>query len=314
MMVTATAVNEFIARRKRSVSNICFRTFAKIRRLPSEVWIENTNICNASCVMCPREKLTRKTGFMTLSLYEKIIKEISRFPNEVQRVHLHNYGEPLLDNMLVERIRIAKESGIKQLYFVTNASALVPELSEKIIRSGLDEFKVSFYGTDKATYENTMRGLDFDKTIRNIREFFRIRKMLNADKPRVIIQYVPQESNGAQVSEFTNIFQPLIDHSLGDRLSVFSLHDFGGGRDYCDARLKRISRICRYPWRTMVILHEGTVALCCFDFDGKQTTGNMQESTIEEIWNNKRYRQTREDFKKLNYRDYPVCLKCNYIR
>jgi len=32
--------------------------------LPAVILIENTNCCNAQCVMCPRETLTRKRGFM----------------------------------------------------------------------------------------------------------------------------------------------------------------------------------------------------------------------------------------------------------
>ncbi|MDZ7667473.1 MAG: hypothetical protein U5K27_19450, partial [Desulfotignum sp.] len=32
--------------------------------LPAVIMIENTNHCNAHCVMCPRETLTRKRGVM----------------------------------------------------------------------------------------------------------------------------------------------------------------------------------------------------------------------------------------------------------
>ncbi len=105
---------------------------------PQEIWIENTNVCNAVCVMCPREKQSRPLGLMKFSLFEKLIKEISGFSDSVNRVHLHNYGEPLMDKELPKRIKLAKEFGIKHVFFVTNASLLTQELSREIIVAGLD--------------------------------------------------------------------------------------------------------------------------------------------------------------------------------
>ena len=116
--------------------------------LPSVIMIENTNCCNARCVMCPREKLTRKPGFMEFGLFEKIMKELSSARHKPV-VHLHGFGEPLLDTLLSERIKLAKTCGIKHTYIVTNASLLFPETSRKIINAGLDAMKISFYGTDE---------------------------------------------------------------------------------------------------------------------------------------------------------------------
>ena len=48
---------------------------------PKEVWIENTNHCNAECVMCPRDLHTRAKGIMSFDIYEKLIKEIASQKN-----------------------------------------------------------------------------------------------------------------------------------------------------------------------------------------------------------------------------------------
>lgn len=279
---------------------------------PPEVWIENTNACNARCVMCPREKLTRKLGFMDFALFEKLINEISCFNDKVGRVHLHNYGEPLLDKDLPGRIKLAKDYGIRHTYFVTNGSLLTPEMSRQIIEAGLDEFKVSFYGTDRETYNATMRELDFDRSIQNVMAFFSVRQRLLARRPGVIIQYLVQPSNMAKTREFLDIFRPLINKELGDSLSIGHLHNFGGGRDY--RKVIKVSGICNYPWRTMVILHDGRVVTCCLDYNGLQVMGNVNKQTIEEIWNGDAYQKARESFKGLDYGDYPVCGKCDIIR
>ena len=139
---------------------------------PRQIWIENTNHCNASCVMCPRELQTRSKSIMSFDLYEKLIIEISKYPHLVERVHMHNFGEPLLDKKLVERIKLAKDHGIKHVYFVTNASLLNSKNALNLIKSGLDEFKISFYGVNESTYNSTMKDLDFNITLNNVRNFF----------------------------------------------------------------------------------------------------------------------------------------------
>jgi hypothetical protein len=177
--------------------------------LPSVILIENTNCCNAQCVMCPRETLTRKRGFMEFGLFEKIIREVSSASRKPV-VHLHGFGEPLLDTLLPERIKLAKTCGIKHTYIVTNASLLFPETARKIINAGLDTMKISFYGTDEESYHATMRRLDFKVALNNIRDFLRIRKELKKRNPKLILQYLPQEANGAKTEEFQSLWRSVL--------------------------------------------------------------------------------------------------------
>jgi wyosine [tRNA(Phe)-imidazoG37] synthetase (radical SAM superfamily) len=74
---------------------------------------------------------------MEFELFEKIMKELSRASRKPV-VHLNGFGEPLLDRLLPERIKLAKACRIEHTYIVTNASLIFPETSRKIINSGLD--------------------------------------------------------------------------------------------------------------------------------------------------------------------------------
>jgi radical SAM protein with 4Fe4S-binding SPASM domain len=105
----------------------------------------------------------------------------------------------------------------------------------------------------------------------------------------------------------------LINKNIGDSLCLFSLHNYGGGMSYAN-NLGEVVYTCNYPWRTIMILFDGKIVLCCMDFDGVQVVGDANKNNIEEIWNNERYKQVREDFKKLRYNKYPVCMKCDVIR
>jgi len=280
--------------------------------LPSEILIENTNCCNAQCVMCPRETLTRKRGFMEFGLFEKIIREVSS-ATRTPVVHLHGFGEPLLDELLPERIMLAKTCGIKHTYLVTNASLLFPETSRKIINAGLDTMKISFYGTDEASYHATMRRLDFKVALHNIREFVRIRKELKKRTPKLILQYLPQEANEARTKEFQSLWRTVLDKSAGDCLNRSSLHNYGGGRAYNRVG-ERIVSVCFYPWTAMSVLCDGRTVTCCMDYNGVQGVGDLNFQSVKEIWNGPVLSAIRKNFGKLDYTGFSTCLCCDWVR
>jgi len=280
--------------------------------LPTVLMIENTNLCNAECVMCPRDTLSRKRGFMDFGLFEKIIKEASS-ESRKPVTHLHGFGEPLLDKLLPDKIRLAKEYGITRTYIVSNASRLFPETSRKIISAGLDKMKISFYGTDEDSYNNTMKRLDFKVTLQNLKDFFRIRKEMNSETPRLVIQYLPNETNHAKVAEFKALWDPLIDRRAGDSLNVATLHNYGGGRAY-NPLGKKIDSVCYFPWTSMSVLWDGRVVTCCMDSNGVQVLGDLNTQTVQEVWNGPVLSGVRKDFGNLEYDKYPVCMSCDWVR
>jgi hypothetical protein len=280
--------------------------------LPSVILIENTNCCNAQCVMCPRETLTRKRGFMEFGLFEKIIREVSS-ASRTPVVHLHGFGEPLLDESLPERIMLAKTCGIKHTYLVTNASLLFPETSRKIINAGLDTMKISFYGTDEESYHATMRRLDFKVALHNVREFVRIRKELKKRTPKLILQYLPQEANGAKMEEFQSLWRSVLDKRAGDCLNRSSLHNYGGGKSYNRVG-ERIVSVCFYPWTALSVLCDGRAVTCCMDYNGVQRVGDLNFQSVMEIWNGPVLSAIRRNFGKLDYSGFPTCLCCDWVR
>ena len=190
---------------------------------------------------------------------------------------------------------------------------LTPDRTRELIEAGLDEFKISFYGIDAKSYNATMVGLDFNRTVENVRDFFRIRRQLRMRNPSVVIQYLPQESNSGAVDAFKSLFGRMINERLGDRINIFSLHNFAGGREF-NKLPEKIQSICDYPWRTMVILHSGDVVLCCLDYNGVQVVGNVRNDSLQAVWLGQRMQKARQQFKQLNYSAFPACLRCERIR
>lgn len=59
---------------------------------------------------------------------------------------------------------------------------------QKIIHTGLDTMKVIFYGTHEDIYQATIKRLDFNVALQNMKDFMRIKKELKKRSPKLILQ------------------------------------------------------------------------------------------------------------------------------
>src|ERR671910_929261 len=121
--------------------------------LPEIVQIESTNICNAKCVFCPRDEMHRKQGIMSFELFTKIVDECAALG--ITHVRVHNYGEPFVDRKLVDKVRYAKEKGIKEVGMISNGSLITEEVARGMIDAGLDAINISVDAGGRETFERT---------------------------------------------------------------------------------------------------------------------------------------------------------------
>src|ERR687884_2159768 len=109
--------------------------------LPEIVQIESTNICNAKCVFCPRDEMHRRQGVMSFDLFRKIVDECAGLG--ITHVRVHNYGEPFLDRHLTEKVRYAKQKGIKEVGMISNGSLITERVARGMVEAGLDAINIS---------------------------------------------------------------------------------------------------------------------------------------------------------------------------
>lgn len=279
-------------------------------KFPEIINIEDTNACNSKCVICPRESLTRKIGFMNEGLFKKIIDEAAN-RSEVKEVHLNGFGESLLDKDLVNKAAYAKQKGIKRVYFVTNASALTEDIAEGLIKAGLDALKISVYGATKNSYESVHKGLSFETVEGNIKGLFRIRQRLASKTPAVKLQFMPLELNKNEEAAFVKKWSPLIDTAKGDKIEISSLHNWTDGRKFNEQTGQK--RTCMYPFVSIQILYDGFTALCCHDFNGKVIMGDLNRQSLYEVWNSKFYNSIRQIHKNRHFEKIQVCHTCDQL-
>jgi MoaA/NifB/PqqE/SkfB family radical SAM enzyme len=276
------------------------------RLLHPEVRYEVTDNCNASCIMCPRDKHEhgREHGIMDQAKYEKSIDEVVGLG--AQKIVLTGFGEPMLDKRLEDKIAYASAKGL-QTYFITNASALTPRRSRKLMESGLSEMRVSFYGMRPETYNAVMQGLDFDRTIKGVLEFLRLREEMGS-KTRVQISYLELPENKSDTDAFREFWVPKVD-----AVEIWKPHNFGDGRDYRE-RVEEKATCGRPENGPFQIQWNGEVIPCCYDYNNQIILGNAFEQGVLDILNGPKYRLLRHAHRQKMFAMFPYCDQCDQLR
>lgn len=163
----------------------------KIKEGPKVVFIEVTNRCNLLCQTCPRTYFDREP-LKSLTL-DEFIKIAEQFPN-MQRVLLHGIGEPLLNRELPEIIKYLKKRNV-EVIINSNGTLLSSQWQEKLIESGLDQYRCSIDGAKDETYAR-IRGADLlPKLRRGLEGLVKMKERLGASKPIVSIWCVATREN-----------------------------------------------------------------------------------------------------------------------
>ena len=285
----------------------------KLERKPSVVTIENTNICNISCIFCANEQMTRKKGHINKSLFEDITRQCVK--EKIPNLLIQGFGEPLLDKEYVSKVEFAKNLGIKSVHCVTNGVLLKKEVSNGLIKAGLDLLYISIDAVTKNTYSKIHRTPinhqpfdKFDIITQNIKELFKLKKKYNSQKPWVQVRFKDFEENKGELQEFIRKYSNVVD----DINIYMNITNWPGSNVENDlpkgAPLLKFP--CRNLWSTLYITHNGKVALCCQDYECKVEIGDVNNQSVMDIWRSKKLKKIRNMHMKTCFDKIPVCKDC----
>ena len=265
------------------------------RGFPAVVRLETTNACNARCVICPHHEMRRPIATMDDGLYARLIDECATAG--CREVHLHNFGEPLLDRKIEDRITYAKGKGIRKVKIFCNGSLLTAARGRRLMEAGLDEIKVSFDGATREEFERIRTPLKFDAVVENIFEFVKLR---DAARSKLKIRVACCSTTDKEAT------MQFLEHVVDD-FSFGKLHNWGGQSDQKHGIRKPCSRL----WRTFTVLANGDVSLCCLDYDGQQLLGRVDDRhSIRDVWNGQLYREIRRHHRTARQNEISLCANC----
>lgn len=276
---------------------------------PEVYAFETTNICNLRCIMCPYPEMTRRTGVMALDLFQKVVDEIKPY---ARYIGLHNFGEPLLNPALPRFIDYAAGAGLRT-WLSTNATLLTEAKSLELLDSRLDVIIFSLDGATKATYEKVRRQGQFEETKTNVERFLELKKKRNARRPLTIVQIIDMMNTEPEVAGFKEEWRGKADQVLVKAFATWS-DQVGGIKELAKGGQRPQPHAgkrppCLYLWRSLVVQWDGTIVLCCNDFDNKIVGGDANRQSLREVWNSPLMRDLRARHLRGDF-GTPICRDC----
>ncbi len=297
-----------------------FVPLAYFKRLPRVIKFESTNACNLRCPVCPTHfAITRDRGFMDFELFKRVIDEFKTSPKKKKpRATFSMSGEPLLNKNMAKFIEYASQNG-HVTYISTNVTQLDRNLSEKLIRSGLSILHLAVEGISKESHEAYRIGSDFYQVKKNIEEFLKIKRELDSQTPRVVIQTLLTSFSEKEIDDIVDWARGIgADQITFKSLSLGSYTDQELKEEYAyllpttnkflrkKTRLER--RLCRRPTRETVIYWNGTLGLCCVDFNDACKLPGIGDTGFMTAWKSKEVLLTR---KRGFLKHHGLCKHCS---
>ena len=285
---------------------------------PKSVKIELSARCNFRCKFCglmAREKQPIKD--MDFELFKKITKEMLNIG--VEEIGVFHMGESTINPDLLEKsILYLKKIGIPYVFLTSNGSLVTSEISERIMKSGLNSLKWSInYCNEKDFVTITSASPTVFKTIlNNIKETYKIRTekgyktMLSASS----IEYDNEQHNKMELFLNENII-PYVDKHYW--LPLYSMANFNNKMEFIPTigNQGRLGSL-RDPLPCWCLFTEGHVRVngglttCAFDNNGEFEIGNLNNKSFMEVWNSETFQKIRELHLKKDVRG-TQCEKCN---
>ncbi|HEY48844.1 MAG TPA: radical SAM protein [Dehalococcoidia bacterium] len=171
--------------------------------IPKKLNIEVSSRCNLNCIMCIREVVKEETGDMTLETYKALLPV---FP-EIETVNLIGIGEPLMNENLIEMIRLGKAhlppNGTLSL--TTNATLINRHIAEQLVSSGIDDVVISIDGATAETFNAIRKGATLDEVLRGIQLLNEAKKKLESQTPRLGFEFVAMKRNVAELPQLVDL-------------------------------------------------------------------------------------------------------------
>jgi hypothetical protein len=137
-----------------------------------------------------------------------------------------------------------------------------------------------------------------------------IRNEMRQRRPLVMLNMIYMPQNAHEVDLFRNKWKDLADtvsvSGIVSRIGSVSI----GANHSSDWQ----KTPCVLLWKQLPILSDGTVGLCCDDWNGAAGLGNLKTTTIKEVWASTQRQRQRRQHLSGRAAEIPLCEDCRQPR
>lgn len=289
---------------------------------PPFLEIEPTTICNFRCQICEHTYWKEPSKNMSFEQFKKIFDDFGK----PKWLGLTGIGSSYLNPDYHKMLKYAKSKGTIIEVFDHFAHFKNENQIRELIDIGPDFQFVSIYGATKKTSEFISKGSDFDRTIRDLKTFVRLKKEMKKRFPILNFHFIVTKYSKNELFQFIDLVASL-NTEIGEILITPLLHGFTHAKgfqveidedyrlkviDYahkkgisitfnqCSKEVKPNIDFCK-EYIMPFIFVDGDVTPCCGQNEGnlrdwqhKTSLGNALEKPFREIYYSPEYTKMRK--------------------
>jgi radical SAM protein with 4Fe4S-binding SPASM domain len=240
-------------------------------------------------------------------------------------LHLYGLGESLINPLFPEMLAKLDFSVIcNQSIISTNASFLKGKNAQAIINSNIDYIKISIYSVIQKRHENiTGSKIDINSIYENIAAFRKMRDESKTKKPYIYIKMIDTFTGENDV--FLSMYNDIGDEvgleqpfNWPGQNSIKAAYETAGNAEIVQNHYKHSlsseKKVCEFPFFNLNIINNGDITVCCQDPLGNLIMGNINNSSLYQIWNGDTFNKLRFNFLNRKMNLYEPCKNCDSFR
>ena len=276
--VTAVDQYDFLEHRREQEQRHWNKKSDELKPLDSILTVEinTTELCNRTCVFCPRHDpavFPNRNLHLTVKGARTIAEELG--DNQYSgKISFSGFGENLLNPDFPEIIKEFRFNlPMATIECNTNGDKLTEEYVERLYRAGLDLLYINLYdGIEQMT--------KFEEMLKNVRE----------DMYKFRMHWGDFEKHGLILNNRSGV----IDWVGIEETDITSLQ----------------GKPCHYPFYKMFVDWNGDVLFCSNDWGREHVVGNLLQQSLHDVWFSKPMTKIRKRLMKGD-RSHSPCNKCS---
>lgn len=282
---------------------------------PFVIYLEPSGYCNLRCKFCPYARHSKELSrsIMSLELFRKIVEDVKQFPDKLKMLRVCGNGETLLNPNIIDMLQYAKEQGItNKTQLISNGTLLKPNHISDAPKYA-DMIVISIEGLSGEDYKNiTGVKIDYTKFLSNIKELYDSCSANNCVLHLKITDMAVKDMAAREL--FFDTFEDRC-HEINTEKMVPLFPDMeyecqeGSFRFNDDEEVKK-RVVCPQIFKSLQISADGDVVPCCVDWKRVNLLGNVNSTSVVDMWNGSELRKLQNIHLAGNRFNIPLCNNC----
>lgn len=268
-----------------------------------EIRVETSTVCNYNCRMCARDSLVRQREIMSNELFEQIVTSAKNELPHLECCTVSGFGEFAADRDWPFKLELAGRL-YSRIHVVTNLS-LVRDDQIDLLADLATEVRVSVNALGDDRYpivHRSPRRVSYSQIAR------RLERLSDRRGPglELRLSFSVVDENADQVEAWIARWE-----GIADGIEVWKPHNWVDGKDYRAIASERLSTCGRPASGPLQVQVDGTMNVCCFDYNGVMLIGDLRSQSFREILDGPELARIRELHATGRADELPLCAVCD---